>query len=41
VREGVAIEMLAPAVAIVGSQAPIEVGSAGVLADPLKTFTFG
>jgi hypothetical protein len=40
-REGVAIEMLAPAVAVSGVQAPIEVGSAGVLEHPLKSFTFG
>jgi hypothetical protein len=40
-REGAAIEMLAPAHPTTGVSAPIEVGSAGVLAHPLKSFTFG
>lgn len=41
VRAGVAIEMLAPAVATYGVPSPMEIGSAGVLAHPLKSFTFG
>jgi hypothetical protein len=41
VREGVAIEMLTPAVATSTVSAPIEIGNAGALAGPLKSFTFG
>jgi hypothetical protein len=41
VRAGVAIEMLSPAIATSMVAAPIEIGSAGPLAGPLKSFAFG
>jgi hypothetical protein len=39
-REGVAIEMLTPAVPTSTVPAPMEIGAAGTLAGPLKSFAF-
>jgi len=41
VRDGVAIEMLASTTASPRISAPVEVAIAGVLEEPLETFTFG